>query len=105
MNQERGYTMKEAAAAADIAYPTIKRYVKQGLLWPEKEQRPECLGWRYRFTQRDIDRAREIYLHNITNLKIGLYEYLERRRDTPLIFRATVEERLRQKRAAIMETA
>ena len=55
--------------------------------------RPEATGHVYRFSARDIQRAKEIYEYNLTQLRYGLYNYFERKRQAPAIHRALWAER------------
>jgi DNA-binding transcriptional MerR regulator len=49
--------MREAAGRIGCAYSTLKRYIANGWLRPEKVSRPEATGHVYRFSARDIQRA------------------------------------------------
>ena len=75
------YTMQEAAEQADVSYSTVKRYVSAGHVYPRVQRRPgQATGCRYLFTDRDVQRIREIYEDNVTWLAIGLRDYLDRKK-------------------------
>ena len=78
--QEGNFSMKEAADRAGVCYKTLRRYVEQGLVYPRVESHPDALGYRYWFCDRDVERIRETLEDNLSWLKIGLREFVERRR-------------------------
>lgn len=92
--QDKYYlSMQEAAEKAGISYVTLKRYVRDGRVMPQKIRYPHATGYRYLFSDREVQHAREIYEHNITSLRIGLYEHLQKIKGNPDLARAIAQER------------
>lgn len=72
--------MKMAAKLAGVSLSTLKRYVRDGVVYPRIESSDSALGRRYWFSRQDLERIAEVFEYNLTWLKIGLKEYILRRR-------------------------
>lgn len=72
--------MKKAAKLAGVSLSTLKRYVRDGVVYPRTESSDLALGYRYWFSRQDLERIAETYEHKLTWLKIGLREYILRKR-------------------------
>ena len=81
-------TVEQAADRAGVSVSTLKRYTRSGEIWPQRITRPDAVGCILRYSDKDVERARQTYAHNLTWLPMGLRTYLEDRKKHPMIAQA-----------------